>query len=137
MRRFGMPATARASFYVYNTKEEVDALVARLAKAETSSDLDGGNVALDDMYKEVILDHYKNPRNKHELPGGGASARATTRCAATRSPSSCTRTATRSPRWRSWAQGARSRRSSASMMTEAVTGKQVDEAKRSPPSSAG
>jgi nitrogen fixation NifU-like protein len=26
-------------------------------------------VALDDIYKEVILDHYKNPRNKHELPG--------------------------------------------------------------------
>jgi nitrogen fixation NifU-like protein len=24
-------------------------------------------VALDDIYKEVILDHYKNPRNKHEL----------------------------------------------------------------------
>ncbi len=35
MRRFGVPATARASFYVYNTKEEVDALVAALAKAET------------------------------------------------------------------------------------------------------
>jgi nitrogen fixation protein NifU and related proteins len=28
-------------------------------------------VALDDIYKEVILDHYKNPRNKHELPGAG------------------------------------------------------------------
>jgi nitrogen fixation NifU-like protein len=26
-------------------------------------------LALDDLYKEVILDHYKNPRNKHELPG--------------------------------------------------------------------
>jgi len=26
-------------------------------------------VALDDIYKEVILDHYKNPRNKRELPG--------------------------------------------------------------------
>jgi len=25
-------------------------------------------VALDDIYKEVILDHYKSPRNKHELP---------------------------------------------------------------------
>jgi nitrogen fixation protein NifU and related proteins len=25
-------------------------------------------VALDDIYKEVILDHYKNPRNKRELP---------------------------------------------------------------------
>ncbi|MEX0833264.1 MAG: SUF system NifU family Fe-S cluster assembly protein [Actinomycetota bacterium] len=26
-------------------------------------------MALDDLYKEVILDHYKNPRNKKELPG--------------------------------------------------------------------
>jgi cysteine desulfurase/selenocysteine lyase len=34
MRRFGTPATARASFYVYNTKEEVDVLVEALAKAE-------------------------------------------------------------------------------------------------------
>ncbi len=34
MRRYGVPATARASFYVYNTKEEVDALVSALAKAE-------------------------------------------------------------------------------------------------------
>ncbi len=34
MRRYGVPATARASFYVYNTKDEVNALVAALAKAE-------------------------------------------------------------------------------------------------------
>jgi cysteine desulfurase/selenocysteine lyase len=33
MRRFGTPATTRASFYVYNTKAEVDALIAALAKA--------------------------------------------------------------------------------------------------------
>jgi len=26
-------------------------------------------VALDEIYKEVILDHYKNPRNKRDLPG--------------------------------------------------------------------
>ncbi len=34
MRRYGVPATARASFYVYNTEEEVDVLVEALAKAE-------------------------------------------------------------------------------------------------------
>jgi cysteine desulfurase/selenocysteine lyase len=34
MRRFGVPATTRASFSVYNTREEVDALVKALAKAE-------------------------------------------------------------------------------------------------------
>ena len=33
MRRYGVPATARASFYVYNTKEEVDLLVESLDKA--------------------------------------------------------------------------------------------------------
>jgi cysteine desulfurase/selenocysteine lyase len=34
MRRYGVPATARASFYVYNTKEEVDALIAALDRAQ-------------------------------------------------------------------------------------------------------
>jgi len=32
MQRFGIPATARASFYVYNTLSEVDALVAGIHK---------------------------------------------------------------------------------------------------------
>ena len=34
MRRLGVPATARASFYLYNTLEEVDALVAALGKVQ-------------------------------------------------------------------------------------------------------
>jgi cysteine desulfurase/selenocysteine lyase len=34
MRRYGVPATARASFYVYNTREEVDALIAALDRAQ-------------------------------------------------------------------------------------------------------
>ena len=25
-------------------------------------------MALEDLYKEVILDHYKNPRNKRPMP---------------------------------------------------------------------
>jgi cysteine desulfurase / selenocysteine lyase len=33
MRRLGVPATARASFYVYNTTEDVDGLIDALAKA--------------------------------------------------------------------------------------------------------
>ena len=32
MRRFGIPATARASLAMYNTREELDVLVAALAK---------------------------------------------------------------------------------------------------------
>lgn len=35
MRVLDVPATARASFYVYNTREEVDALVAALDEART------------------------------------------------------------------------------------------------------
>jgi nitrogen fixation NifU-like protein len=30
-------------------------------------------VALDELYKEVILDHYKSPRNKRELPNASSS----------------------------------------------------------------
>ena len=33
MRRFEVPATARASFYLYNTKDEVDALLDGLERA--------------------------------------------------------------------------------------------------------
>jgi cysteine desulfurase/selenocysteine lyase len=33
MERFGVPATARASFGLYNTLEEVEALAAALRKA--------------------------------------------------------------------------------------------------------
>jgi nitrogen fixation protein NifU and related proteins len=32
-------------------------------------------LALDELYKEVILDHYKNPRNKRPLPGAELSCR--------------------------------------------------------------
>jgi cysteine desulfurase/selenocysteine lyase len=32
MERFGVPATARASLAMYNTREEIDALVRALAK---------------------------------------------------------------------------------------------------------
>jgi cysteine desulfurase/selenocysteine lyase len=34
MRVLGVPATARASFYVYNTREDVDALVAAVEKSK-------------------------------------------------------------------------------------------------------
>ncbi len=34
MERFGIPATARASFAAYNTKEEVDALTAGIRRVQ-------------------------------------------------------------------------------------------------------
>ncbi|MCI0665394.1 MAG: aminotransferase class V-fold PLP-dependent enzyme, partial [Acidobacteria bacterium] len=33
MKRFGIPATARASFAFYNTREEIDALAEGIQKA--------------------------------------------------------------------------------------------------------
>ena len=79
-------------------------------------------MALDDIYKEVILDHYKNPRNKRELPGAELQCTRTTRCAATRSPCSRTWRATRSREVTFQGAGCSISQSSASMMTEAVTG---------------
>jgi cysteine desulfurase / selenocysteine lyase len=35
MQRFGLPATARASFAFYNTRDEVDALVRGLLRVRT------------------------------------------------------------------------------------------------------
>jgi cysteine desulfurase/selenocysteine lyase len=35
MEHYGVPATARASFYVYNTEEEIDKLVEALHKAQS------------------------------------------------------------------------------------------------------
>ena len=60
-----MPATARASFAFYNTREEIDALVGRIWRRyremfRLMSDLR-------DLYQEVILDHNKKPRNFHAL----------------------------------------------------------------------
>jgi nitrogen fixation NifU-like protein len=85
-------------------------------------------VALDDIYKEVILDHYKNPRNKHEL-GDGAFA-------CTKNNPLCgdeitvyARVADGEIRDIAFqGAGCSISQSSASMMTEAVAGKAVDDA---------
>jgi nitrogen fixation protein NifU and related proteins len=86
-------------------------------------------VALDDMYKEVILDHYKNPRNKRDLPGAELSC--------TKNNPLCGDEITVLVREDGdtiaevtfQGAGCSISQSSASMMTEAVTGKKVDEAK--------
>jgi nitrogen fixation NifU-like protein len=87
-------------------------------------------VALDDIYKEVILDHYKSPRNKRELPGAELRRSANnplcgdeitvfahvdggTVAAVTFQGAGCSIS-----------------QSSASMMTEAVSGVSVDDARR-------
>ena len=86
-------------------------------------------MALDDIYKEVILDHYKNPRNKREMPG------AVLRCSKnnplcgdeiTVYVNEDTGTVTDVS---FVGQGCSISQSSASMMTETVAGKTRDEVK--------
>ena len=70
MRQLGVPATTRASFYVYNDEADVDALVEALAKAQKFFAVVGSQqmAGLEDLYREIILDHYRSPRNRGELP---------------------------------------------------------------------
>ena len=83
-------------------------------------------MGLDEIYKEVILDHYKDPRNKRDLPG------AEFRC--TRNNPLCGDEITVLVREEGdtlaevtfQGAGCSISQSSASMMTEAVTGRSVD-----------
>jgi nitrogen fixation protein NifU and related proteins len=85
-------------------------------------------VALDDIYKEVILDHYKNPRNKRELPSAERSC--------TRNNPLCGDEITvyahvddgRIAELTFQGAGCSISQSSASMMTEAATGEPVADA---------
>jgi nitrogen fixation NifU-like protein len=85
-------------------------------------------VALDDIYKEVILDHYKHPRNKRELPGAERSC--------TRNNPLCGDEIGvflhvedgRVAEVTFQGAGCSISQSSASMMTEAVAGRTVEEA---------
>lgn len=86
-------------------------------------------MALDDLYKEVILDHYKNPRNKRELPGAELTC--------SRNNPLCGDEITVHAHLENDAiagvafegQGCSISQASASMMTEAITGKPVEDAK--------
>ena len=68
MKWLNVSSTARASFYVYNTKEDVDQLVEALKQTKEFSLMNFNN--LDQLYRSVIMDHYKNPRNKGVLDNG-------------------------------------------------------------------
>jgi len=86
-------------------------------------------VPLDDIYKEVILDHYKNPRNKREMQGAERSC--------SRNNPLCGDEITvfvheedgRLADVSFTGQGCSISQSSASMMTEAVAGKSVEAAR--------
>jgi nitrogen fixation NifU-like protein len=83
-------------------------------------------VALDELYKEVILDHYKSPRNKRELPNATATcSRNNPLCGdeisvAVRLDDGVVTEATFQ------GAGCSISQSSASMMTEAITGSTVE-----------
>ena len=70
MQRLGVAATNRASFYLYTLPEEIDRLVEGLHK-DTE---DPGLAMVDDLYREVILDHYKNPRGHGVIEDADAHA---------------------------------------------------------------
>ena len=87
---------------------------------------------LEDLYREIILDHYRNPRNRGELPSaaGPRGSRASTRCAATRSSSTSTSTTpARVTDIKIDGQGCSISQSSASMMSAAVKGRTAAEAR--------
>jgi nitrogen fixation NifU-like protein len=85
-------------------------------------------LALDELYKEVILDHYKNPRNKRALPGADVSL--------SRNNPLCGDEITIHAHLREgWVaevafegRGCSISQASASMLTESVGGKPMDEA---------
>lgn len=85
-------------------------------------------MSLDELYKEVILDHYKNPRNKREMPDAPLSCH--------RNNPLCGDEITVTARVDAGVvtdvafqgQGCSISQSSASMMTEAVQGKDVEAA---------
>jgi nitrogen fixation NifU-like protein len=85
-------------------------------------------LALDELYKEVILDHYKNPRNKHAIPGADVSL--------SRNNPLCGDEITIHAQLREGrvaevafeGRGCSISQASASMLTESVGGKPMDEA---------
>jgi hypothetical protein len=142
LMRVGIGATARASLYLYNDEADVDALADALeSTAPTSSPSDPAELprttempGLEDLYREIILDHYRSPRNRGELPSAARppGPRASTRCAATRSW--CTSRPTAAGRRHPiGGQGCSISQSSASMMSAAVKGKTVEEAREPSP----
>ena len=86
-------------------------------------------MALDDIFKEVILDHYKSPRNKRELPGAELQCHANNPLCGDEITVFAHLEAGTVAEVTFQGAGCSISQSSASMMTEAVTGAVVDDAK--------
>ena len=86
-------------------------------------------MALDDIYKEVILDHYKNPRNKRDLPGAELQRHANNPLCGDEITVFAHVEGASIAEVAFQGAGCSISQSSASMMTEAVTGANVEDAK--------
>jgi nitrogen fixation NifU-like protein len=85
-------------------------------------------LAIDDIYKEVILDHYKTPRNKRDLPGATVSCSANNPLCGDEITVLATLEDGKVSDLAFQGAGCSISQSSASMMTEAVAGSTVDDA---------
>jgi nitrogen fixation protein NifU and related proteins len=86
-------------------------------------------VAIEDLYKEVILDHYKSPRNKRELPGAKISCSRNNPLCGDEITIEARLDDARVAEVAFHGQGCSISQASASMLTEAVAGKSVEQAK--------
>lgn len=84
-------------------------------------------MALDEIYKEVILDHYKNPRNKREMPDAELTCSKNNPLCGDEITVFVHREDGKILDVSFVGQGCSISQSSASMMTEAVSGKTTDE----------
>ena len=85
-------------------------------------------MSLEELYKEVILDHYKNPRNKRDLPQAEISCSKNNPLCGDEITVHAHLADGRVAEVTFEGQGCSISQASASMMTEAVTGKSVEEA---------
>ena len=85
-------------------------------------------MALDELYKEVILDHYKNPRNKHTLPESTVSRRKNNPLCGDDIALHAQLTDDVVTEVAFEGQGCSISQASASMLTEAVKGRKLDDA---------
>jgi len=87
-------------------------------------------VALDEIYKETILDHYKNPRNKRELPGAELTCSRNNPLCGDEITVFVHEEGGKVAGVTFLGQGCSISQSSASMMTQAVDGKSVEDTER-------
>ena len=68
VRRYGVPATTRATFYVHTGYDDIDALAdgvrASPALLRRCTLTRWRLMQLESMYQEIILDHYRNPHGR-------------------------------------------------------------------------